>query len=388
MYLVNPAPSGPGVSVVIPCLNEEKSIAQVVRDAREGIAATGMPGEVIVVDNDSADSSASVARAAGAQVVHEMERGYGSALRRGIAAAKYDFVVMGDADATYDLTNLKPFVDILQAQEADLVVGNRMRDVKDGAMPLHHKYFGNPVLSLMLRIMFRTNRVRDAHCGMRAITKSAYRKLGCVTTGMEFASEMIVRAIHNGLLLREIGISYHPRVGISKLRSFSDGWRHVRFMLLHSPTWVLLIPGSLTWLLGMVISFVPSFVEVNINERVLNIHSMIMGGLLSIISIQFLSIGLLSKAYAHFGGLRNDPLIVWFYRNFTFEKLILFTMPLALAGMLLVLKVLAAWVAGGFGPLDQAKPLFFGALCLVNSTQLWAAGYLLSIMALPRRTDF
>lgn len=374
-----------GITVVIPCLNEAESIGQVVRAAREGIGKTGLPGEVLVVDNGSTDGSPEAATAAGARVVPEAEHGYGAALRRGFASAEHPILVMADGDATYDLSKLEPFVEPLLADEADLVVGNRMYDIREGAMPLHHRYVGNPGLSLMLRIMFRTNKVRDAHCGMRAITKKAYESLSCVTTGMEFASEMIVRAIHRDLRLKEVNITYHPRVGESKLHSLKDGWRHLRFMFLHSPTWTLLLPGALAWLLGMTISFLPAFTEISINRRVLNIHTMIMGGILSIISIQFLTIGMLAKAYAHFSGLRNDRLIVWFYRNFTFERLILYTLPLALAGLALTLGVIVLWVAGGFGSLNEAKLLFVGALCLVNSTQLWSAGYLFSILALPRK---
>lgn len=377
-----------GITVIIPCLNEAESIRHVVRAAREGIGKTGLPGEVIVVDNGSTDGSPEAATEAGARVVPEAERGYGAALRRGFASAGHSIIVMADGDATYDLSKLEPFVEPLLANEADFVVGNRMYDIREGAMPFHHRYVGNPVLSLMLRIMFRTNRVRDAHCGMRAITKKGYESLDCVTTGMEFASEMIVRAIHRGLRLREVNITYHPRVGESKLRSLKDGWRHIRFMLLHSPTWALLVPGALVWLVGITLSLLPAFTEISINRRVLNIHTMIIGGLLSIISIQFLTIGLLAKAYAHFSGLRSDRLIIWFYGNFTFERLILYTLPLALTGLVITLGVIILWVRGGFGSLNEAKLLFVGALCLVNSSQLWSAGYLFGILALPRKVGF
>jgi len=378
-------PAAPrGISVVIPCLDEAGSIATVVAQALVGILASGLPGEVIVVDNGSTDGSAALASAAGARVIAESARGYGSAIRRGFNEARFEYLVMGDGDLTYDFAVIKPFIDLLDGNRADLVVGNRWGDMRDGAMPFLHRYIGNPALSLTLRVLFRTNRVHDAHCGLRALRRSAWERLGCVTTGMEFASEMIVRAVHEHLRLKEIPIAYHPRVGESKLSSFRDGWRHLRFMLLHSPTWVLLLPGSLTWALSLVLLWAIAVAEIQVHNRVLNIHSMLLGGLLNITSMQMLSIGTLSKAYAHFVGLRRDPLIVWFYQHFTFERLLLFTLPLTLLGVVLTVWVIAGWATSGYGPLNEVKVLFFAILCLINGTQIGATGYLLSIMALPR----
>ena len=187
-----------GVSVVIPCLNEEASIAQVVDAALAGIAKLGLPGEVVVVDNGSVDRSPELAAEHGARVLTEDERGYGAALRRGFRDARYGIVVMGDGDLTYDFSRLDELVRPILDGAAEFVVGNRMGNIRPGSMPKLHQYVGNPVLSLLLRVMFHTHTVRDAHCGMRAILRSTYRRLRCVTTGMEFASEMIVRAIHNG----------------------------------------------------------------------------------------------------------------------------------------------------------------------------------------------
>lgn len=373
-----------GISVVIPCLNEEESIGQVVDAAFEGIRAVTLDGEVIVVDNNCTDRSAEIAERHGARVVREREPGYGSAIRKGFASAHYSILVMGDADLTYDFTKLGDLTQPILVGEADLVVGNRMRDIRPGSMPRLHRYVGNPLLSLLLRLLFHSNAVRDAHCGLRAIARDAYRKLYCVTTGMEFASEMIIRAIHCGLRLQERDITYHPRIGVSKLASFRDGWRHLRFMLLHSPTMTLLLPGIAVWFLGMAMAIPVAFGPVLVNGRAVDIHYMIVGGLLSVTSIQFITIGILAKAYAHYSGLRSDPLIVWMFRTYTFERLLLYTLPLVLAGVLITLKVVFDWVASGFGPLNQARLLFFGMLCFVNGTQVGAAGYLLSIMALPR----
>ena len=185
----------PGVSVVIPCLNEEASIGQVIAAARAGIAAIGTGGEVIVVDNGSTDRSVEIAKRSGARVLTETHRGYGAALRKGFADARHEIVVMGDGDLTYDFKKLGDLVLPILAGEAQFVIGNRMGNILPGAMPPLHRYLGNPILSGLLRLMFHDRRVKDAHCGLRAISRDVYRRLRCVTTGMEFASEMVVRAI-------------------------------------------------------------------------------------------------------------------------------------------------------------------------------------------------
>lgn len=376
-----------GISVVIPCLNEEASIGPVVDAAREGISRVGLPGEVIVVDNGSTDRSTSIARAHGARVVTEQERGYGAALRRGFAEARYDLLAMGDGDLTYDFTRLDDLATPILRGEADFVVGNRMGNLRPGSMPWLHRYIGNPLLSTLLRFMFWNHLVRDAHCGMRVITATAYRALHCVTTGMEFASEMIVRALHCKLRMVERPIIYHPRVGESKLMSFRDGWRHLRFMWLHSPSSALLVPGLLIWVLGLALALRLAMGPVMWNGRAIDIHCMIVGGLLSVISIQMLTMGLLAKAFAHLSGLHHEPVVRWLYQKITFERFVLYTTPLVLSGLALTLWVVFEWAVGGFGPLDQTRRLFFGMLLMANGTQIAAAGYLFSIMALPRHVE-
>jgi len=373
-----------GISVVVPCLNEEASIGEVVDAAWAGIRRMGAAGEVIVVDNGSTDRSRSLAEEHGARVRVEKERGYGAALREGFANARYGVMVMGDGDLTYDFSRLDILVQPILDGTAELVVGNRMKDIRPGSMPRLHRYLGNPLLSLLLRVMFHKHVVRDAHCGMRAITRRAYESLGCVTTGMEFASEMIVRAIHRNVRMTERDITYHPRVGESKLASFRDGWRHVRFMLLHSPTTALLVPGALAWLIGTAVALPLAFGPVVINGRNIDVHCMIMGGILNVVSIQLLTLGLLAKAYAHLSGLREDPIVAWLYRVVTFEKLLLVTLPLIAVSLAVLFGVVAEWVARGFGSLDEVRPLFLAMLGFVNGTQVAAAGYLFSILALPR----
>lgn len=376
-----------GITVILPCLNEEDSIGEVIEAARKGIGKLGLKEDIIVVDNGSTDHSAQIAREHKAHVLHEAHRGYGATLRKGFNHAQYEIIVMGDADSSYDLSMLDVLAQPILDGRADFVMGNRMKDIKPGAMPRLHRYVGNPLLSMILRVMFRTGSVHDAHCGMRAITRSAYRKLHCVTTGMEFASEMVVRAIRCKLRIAEHDIAYHPRVGKSKLHSFSDGWRHLRFMILHSPTPMLLVPGIFFWVLGLAISVPLAFGQIVIHGRVFDIHCMLLGGLLNIISIQIITIGLLAKAYGHLSGLHEDPTVARFYRWFTFEKASFIAFGIILIGFLITLNVVIKWIASGFGSLDQPRALFFALLFLVNGVQIAAASFLFSLMALPRHID-
>src|SRR6478735_3130573 len=234
-------PPGPElvVSVVIPCLNE---------------AENNIAGEVLVADNASEDDSARLAEQAGARVIHEPRRGYGSAYLAGFAAARGRYIVMGDADLTYDFNEIPRFVEHLDAG-ADLVMGDRMDNIQPGAMPWLHRYVGNPVLSGILNFFFKTG-IRDAHCGMRGIRRNVLPRLDLRTTGMEFASEMVIRASKEKLRIAEFPIEYHPRGGESKLSSFRDGWRHLRFLLVHSPTHLFMFPGTLLLVLGTLISLV------------------------------------------------------------------------------------------------------------------------------------
>jgi len=377
----------PGVSVVIPCLNEEASIALVVEAARAGIAALGIDGEVVVVDNGSTDRSAEIATRAGARLLTETHRGYGAALRRGFAEARHEIVVMGDGDLTYDFSKIGDLVRPILAGEAQFVIGNRMGNILPGAMPPLHRYVGNPILSGLLRLMFHDRRVKDAHCGLRAIRRDTYRELRCVTTGMEFASEMVVRAIHNGVAIAQRDIVYHPRIGDSKLNSFRDGWRHLRFLVLHSPTVLLLLPGALCGVLGLLLAMPMAFGPVVVGGRNIDIHFMIMAGLLHIVGIQIVTTGLLAKSYAHLSGLRHDEFIARLYRWFTFEKTVLGAAAIALVGCFLAGSVVFEWVRSGFGNLNRARLLFFALLLLVDGVQLGLASYVFSIMALPRHID-
>jgi hypothetical protein len=238
------APADVEVSVVMPCLNEARTVGRCIQKAQSALDRLGMSSEIVVADNGSTDGSQGIALALGARVVAVARKGYGSALKGGIAAARGRFIIMGDADDSYDFGELGPFVHRLRAGD-DLVVGNRFTGgIRPGAMPWLHRYLGNPVLTGILNLFFRTP-IGDAHCGLRGFRKDACQKLALATDGMEFASEMIVKAAQHGLKMSEVPIVYHPdgRDRSPHLRSFRDGWRHVRFLLLMSPRWLFLIPA-------------------------------------------------------------------------------------------------------------------------------------------------
>jgi len=227
------------VTVLLPCLNEARTVGKCVAKAMAALRRLGVAGEVVVADNGSTDGSQKLAIAAGARVIVAERRGYGAALLAGIAAAEGRFIIMGDADDSYDFSNIDPFIERLRAGD-DLVMGNRFKGgIKPGAMSWHHRYIGNPVLTGILNLFYRTG-VRDAHCGLRAFRKDSCQRLGLRTTGMEFASEMVVKAALHGQKISEVPIILYPdgRDRRPHLRSFRDGWRHLRFLLLLCPLWL------------------------------------------------------------------------------------------------------------------------------------------------------
>jgi glycosyltransferase involved in cell wall biosynthesis len=372
----------PRVSVVIPCLNEAENIQECVGRATRVLAESGLAGEVIVADNGSDDGSAELAKQAGALVVHEPRRGYGSAYLAGFAAAQGEYVVMADADLTYDWSEIPHFVAKLDSG-ADLVMGDRMDNIHPGAMPWLHRYVGNPVLSGVLNLFFRTG-VRDAHCGMRGFRRNILPRLDLRTTGMEFASEMVIRASKENLAITQIPIEYHPRGGESKLSSFRDGWRHLRFLLVHSPTHLFLVPGVVMLILGTLISAASLF-HVNIFGREWQLHSMIGGSLLMIVGTQIACLGLCAHAYGMYFMGDRDP---WFERmraRFRLEHGLLVGGGICLAGLAVAAVIVVRWADRGFGVLSEERLAVFGATLVVVGLQVFFSSFLLSILGLRRR---
>jgi glycosyltransferase involved in cell wall biosynthesis len=376
------APTEYAVSVVIPCLNEEATIERCVRTALEVMEAHGLQGEVVVADNGSQDRSAALAGAAGARVVHEPRRGYGSAYLAGFNAARGRFIVMADADLTYDFNEIPHFVALLE-EGAELVMGDRMDNIHPGAMPWLHRYVGNPVLTGVLNLFFRTG-VSDAHCGMRALRRDVLPRLDLRATGMEFASEMVIRAAKERLDIREFPIHYLPRGGQSKLSSFRDGWRHLRFLLVHSPTHLFMLPGALLLALGVLVS-ATVLLQVDVLGRAWNLHAMIAGSLLMIVGVQVISLGLCAHAYGTYFMGEKDPWFDRMRRRFRLEHGLLAGGAILLAGVVLAAGIVVTWVQRGFGQLSEERLGVFAAALIIIGLQVFFSSFLLSILGLRRR---
>jgi glycosyltransferase involved in cell wall biosynthesis len=377
------APSTRRVSVVIPCLDEAETIAECVQSARAVLDESALEGEVIVVDNGSTDGSGDLARAAGALVVEERRRGYGSAYLAGLTAAKGDYIVMVDADLTYDFREIPRFVDALE-DGAELVVGNRLDGVQPGAMPWLSRV-GNPLLSGFLNMLYRTN-IHDAHCGMRALRREVLPVLNMRTVGMEFASEMVIRATREKLDVREIPIELHPRVGTSKLSPFRDGWRHLRLILVYNPTFLFLIPGVFMAALGLLVTLLV-FAGVGIVGRELYTHSLILGCLLIILGVQAIGFGLCARAYGVYFISEQDALFQKLRTKFKLEHGLLIAGVVGVAGAALVGIVIGQWAAAGFGALAEERLAILAATFIVVAAQIFFTSFMLSILGLRRRFD-
>jgi glycosyltransferase involved in cell wall biosynthesis len=371
----------PLVSVVIPCLNEAENIERCVALARQGLDAGGFRGEIIVVDNASEDDSAELARAAGATVVQERRRGYGSAYLAGFSAARGRYIVMADADLTYDFNEIPRFVRELE-EGADFVVGDRMDNIHPGAMPWLHRYVGNPVLSGVLNLFYRTG-VKDAHCGMRGLRRDILPRLDLRSTGMEFASEMVIRAAKEELAIRQFPIEYHPRAGESKLSSFRDGWRHLRFLLVHSPTHLFVIPGAVMAVLGTLIALTV-LLQINVLGRAWDLHTMVAGSLLMIVGTQVVALGLCAHAYGTYFMEERDP---WFDRmraRYRLEHGLVLGGVLIVAGLAIAAAIVGIWFDRGFGALSEERLALLAATLLIVGIQIFFSSFLLSILGLRR----
>jgi glycosyltransferase involved in cell wall biosynthesis len=372
----------PLVSVVIPCLNEAQNIEHCVLAARAAIERMGVPGEVVVADNGSEDDSAALAQRAGAHVVVEPRRGYGSAYLAGFAASRGDYIVMADADLTYDFEEIPRFVAALR-DGAEMAIGDRMDNIQPGAMPWLHRYVGNPILTGLLNVLFRTG-VKDAHCGMRAVRREVLGRLDLRTTGMEFASEMVIRAAKEHLTIADLPIEYHPRGGESKLSSFRDGWRHLRFLLVHSPNHLFILPGAILAGLGTLIVVVVG-AGVDFFGRNWGLHALIGGALLMIVGTQVLALGLCAHAYGTYFMGERDP---WFDRmraRFRLEHGLLLGGLFALVGLAMGGVILATWISHGFGSLSDERLAVVAASLVIVGIQIFFSSFLLSILGLRRR---
>lgn len=370
------------LSIVMPCLNEAETLATCISKARDYLERHKIAGEVLIADNGSSDGSQEIATNSGARVVPIPERGYGSALRGGIAAAKGQYIIMGDADDSYDFTNLSPFLEKLR-QGYDLVMGNRFQGgIKPGAMPVLHKYLGNPVLTWLGRLFFGSP-CGDFHCGLRGFRKQAIEELNLRTTGMEFASEMVVKASLYGLKITEVPTTLSPdgRSRPPHLKTWRDGWRHLRFLLMYSPRWLFLYPGLALMFLGFVatIWFVPQ-------PRV---HTLLYSATALIIGFQIVSFAIFTKAFAISEGLLpEDRKLRRFLRYINLEVGLIIGVILFLLGIGGSVYALYIWNARLYGALDPAMTMRIvipSVTALALGVQVIFSSFFLSVLGLKRR---
>lgn len=383
----------PEVSVVIPCLNEAETIEVVLREARAALDSSGIPGEIIVADNGSTDGSQELARRRGARVVAVPERGYGAALMGGIADSSGRFIIMGDADASYDFSAIPAFVAQLRAGNG-LVMGCRLPSgggsVMEGAMPFLHRWWGNPMFSWMVQRWFRAP-IHDVHCGLRGFTRELYERLGLRCTGMEFASEMVIKSALSSARIAEVPITLRPdqrRTRSAHLRTFRDGWRHLRFYLMYSPRWLFLLPGLLLVLLGAV-GYALGLPGVRVSGAQLDVNALLFSSLFVVLGYQAILFAILTKAFAVGQGLLPSTRPVErFFTVFNLERGLMAGAVITLVGVALLAVVLVQWWSRDFGPLDYRATLRLsipGVMFTSLGIQTLFFSFFASILGLRRR---
>ncbi len=371
----------------MPCLNEAESIEQCLHWAQAGLAEAGVDGEIIIADNGSTDGSQEIARRFGARVVDVDRKGYGAALSGGFSAARGRFVVMGDADGSYDFAKIAPFIDRLRAGD-DLVMGNRFAGgVRSGAMPPLNRYLGNPVLSFIGRLFFHSD-IGDFHCGLRAFRRDAIQSLDLRSDGMEFASEMVVKATLNELKISEVPTTLSPDLRSRKphLRPWRDGWRHLRFLLLFSPRWLFLYPGIAMMLLGVgaTVALLPG--QLKILGAQFDVHTLVYASALTVIGYQAILFAIFARVFAMTQGFL--PFKSWIedlVDRWTLEAGLLAGAALVLGGLVLTVIALAIWGGSGFDQLDYRETLRIvvpASTMLVLGVQTILASFFLSILGI------
>ena len=387
---VSVEPSSLDLTILMPCLNEAETIEVCVRKAMTWLSSSGLTGEVLVADNGSRDGSQAMAEALGARVVAVPEKGYGAALIGGIRAARGKYVIMGDADDSYDFSKLDAFVERLQ-DGAELVMGNRFKGgIEKGAMPPLHYWLGNPVLSFIGRLLFNIP-VGDFHCGLRGFNRDSILGLGLKSPGMEFASEMVVKASLAKLAMEEVPTTLRPdgRTRAPHLRTWRDGWRHLKFLMLHSPKWVFIYPGLLLLALGLFGSILLAPGAVALTPTIeIDIHSLVVACFSVMIGTQLVMFGALARRYAMIEGVLPTP------SNFRtillgmeLEPILRVAAVIMIAGLIGVTTAVVRWVGNGFGPIvynDVMRMLVISLTAVAVAVQIAAAGFLASMLNIRR----
>ncbi len=378
------------LSIVIPCLNEAETIARCIEAARLGIQRAGVRGEIIVADNGSADDSPAIAEKSGARVVTVKEKGYGSALRGGIQAAAGKWILMGDADDSYDFSEADRFVKKFR-EGFELVMGCRLPagggTILPGAMPWKNRRLGNPALSFIGRLFFKCP-AHDFHCGLRGFTRAAFEKMDLQTTGMEFASEMVIKSTFKRLKIAEVPVTLRPdgRSRPPHLKPWRDGWRHLRFMLLYSPRWLFLVPGLLLSVLGLAASVALSFADLHLGAVEFNVGTLAIACMTVIIGFQLVAFAFYTKVFAIAEGLLpDDPKLTRVFKVFTLEKGILLGLAILLAGTILLVRALWIWRQADYGllpPEDNLRRLIPAVTLIVLGIQSVFSSFFMSVLGL------
>jgi len=375
------------LTILMPCLNEAATVGRCIAKARGFLERAGIEGEVLIADNGSNDGSRELAERAGARVVEVAERGYGAALAGGIAAARSRYIIMGDADDSYDFGRLEGFVAKLR-DGYPLVMGNRFRGgIRKGAMPWLHRYVGNPVLSFVGRLLFRTG-VGDFHCGLRGFDREAVRSLHLTTTGMEFASELVVKASLAGWRIAEVPTTLSPdgRGRAPHLRTWRDGWRHLRFLLLFSPRWLFLYPGIALLTAGVALTTALYFTPLHILGAGLDVHSMLYASAAALLGMQLCLFALFARVSAQNAGLLpRHPALERLLRTLTLERGMLIGLAVALCGLLWSGAAFWQWREAGFGALDPRvvmRDTIPASALMVGGMEIVLASFLLSVLSL------
>ena len=382
------------LTILMPCLNEAETIARCVESARVGLQRAGVPGEILIADNGSTDGSQAIAEKLGARVISIAKKGYGNALRGGIAAAHGEWIIMGDADDSYDFGESDRFVKKFQ-EGYELVMGCRLPvgggTILPGAMPWKNRWIGNPVLSFIGRLFFQCP-AHDFHSGLRGFTKSGFEKMDLKTTGMELASEMVIKATLKNLKMAEVPVTLRPdgRSRPPHLKPWRDGWRHLRFMLLYSPRWLFLVPGLLLSTAGLFFSAALAVQDIKIGGLHLDVGTLMMACMAAVIGFQLVAFAFFTKVFAIAEGLLpEDPKLAGVFKVFTLEKGIVAGILISLAGLVCLGHAVWLWRQTGYGNLDYAenlRRLIPAATLLILGIQTIFSSFFMSVLGLKTVT--
>jgi glycosyltransferase involved in cell wall biosynthesis len=386
--------SHPEVTILMPCLNEAETLEVCIKKSWLGLTKAGLVGEVIIADNGSTDGSIEIAARLGARIVHVREKGYGCALRGGIDAALSPWIIMGDSDDSYDFSNIQGFIQKLRAGN-DLVMGCRLPNgggrIMPRAMPWKNRWLGNPILSLLGRILFQTQ-IHDFHCGLRAFTKKSYERMNLQTTGMEFASEMVMKATLWKMKVAEEPVTLYPdgRTRPPHLKPWRDGWRHLRFMLIYSPRWLFLIPGMVLSLLGSLLTITLYFRSIRLDGVVLDAGTMMLAAVFVIIGVQLMGFAITTKVFAIGERLVPDsPKLSHLFKIFNLERGLIFGTIVLVSGLTVLTVAFCNWRTAHYGIIDYSnnmRHVVFGATGFILGIQIISISFFLSVLGLKTKS--